>query len=548
MDSTFLITAAISGITAIVFYVFQLSLFVKTSYDQRRFKRFFRRKSDYEIELLGDMRDSYPQIIPAGKAGSDLNALIGEINIYLEKTKGTSDYEFIRNKVERKLNMLRDRSTTYLAFPTYLGLMGTFVGVFIGIFMFLSGFDDVGNISDESIKNLLTGILVSMSTSFFGLLLTTINNGRAGKARKVVEDDKNDFFDFIQTEVTKTASASLVYAISKLHDTVDKFEPSFSTVIDGFKTAFNDCTRAFGDDFKRNVSAVTSAVEVMGGNIDKINKNIDLQQRVLDTIKSKDLVSGMDKYIQAAALLEGTAKSLGKFEEARKMMLAATQEAIAIQNQYIDSLRVPRDIAIQLNQILNRITEFEKNVNDVGRALNQREILGDDVVVAIKNKIDAISRKSRIADRFLDLSDEALEKLYGEQTAVIDGMNNRYRKAIAGHIEGFEGLLTSLTKELKDRHKEFMKSMEENLSVESVRQEFTNLRKLESIERTVISLVSTSVKPEDVKNGVMELQENVNSIKNEIKPQLESISNNTKSLAGSESRSRRSWFRKRKAD
>ena len=138
--------------------------------------------------------------------------------------------------------MRYDQSTVHLAFPTYLGLMGTFSGVFLGILMFLAGFDDVDGITDESIKNLLIGVLVSMSTSLVGLFLTTINNGLAGEARKKIEDDKNEFYDFIQVYITKTASASLVSAISKLHDTVDKFEPAFSSVIEGFKEAFNECT------------------------------------------------------------------------------------------------------------------------------------------------------------------------------------------------------------------------------------------------------------------------------------------------------------------
>ena len=92
---------------------------------------------------------------------SDLNELIKEINNYVVKTKGTTDFSVIQNKVERKLNMRYDQSMSLLSFPTYLGLMGTFLGVFLGITMFISGFDNAGNISDDSIKNLLSGVLVS---------------------------------------------------------------------------------------------------------------------------------------------------------------------------------------------------------------------------------------------------------------------------------------------------------------------------------------------------------------------------------------------------
>lgn len=521
-----------SGLAFAIFLCFQLYFFWGTMKARKVFRNFFEKTVAYSRHLCGAENDQYPQIDLIGKPKSDLNNLIEEINTYLFKTKGTSDYEFIRNKVERKLNMRYDQSTVHLAFPTYLGLMGTFSGVFMGIFMFLSGFD-ANSISDESIKNLLMGVLVSMSTSLVGLFLTTINNGLAGEARKKIEDDKNEFYDFIQTEVTKTASASLVSAISNLHDTVDKFEPAFSTIIDGFKAAFNECTRAFGEDFKENVHAVTSAVEVMGENMNKINENIDLQKRVLNTLKSGEFVRGMDKYIEASNHFVSITQSLNKFEEARKMMLAAAQEAINLQNQYSESLKVPHEVAVRVNQILDRIKDFENNVNETGRALTKRDILGNDVINTIQDQIRGISKKGKIADKFLDMADGKLEDLYSQQTAVINEMNRRYKKAIEEHIEGFETMITNQTSDLEKCHKEFLEAIEERFNVEDVRQEFTNLRKLETIEQNVASIASSAVKPEDIHKEIQEIQNELKSLKNELKPELTAINKNTKSNASS---------------
>ena len=152
----------------------------------------------------------YPQLVEVGTPYSDFNELIKEINLYVIKTKGTTDFSVIQNKVERKLNMRFDQSMTHLSFPTYLGLMGTFLGVFLGITMFILGFDGAGNISDDSIKNLLSGVLVSMLIRLVGLVLTTINNAKAGDARAKIEEDKNDFFDYVQTELMPTLNVSLV--------------------------------------------------------------------------------------------------------------------------------------------------------------------------------------------------------------------------------------------------------------------------------------------------------------------------------------------------
>jgi citrate lyase gamma subunit len=514
--STLVVTIISSVIVFVIFLGFQIKYFTDTKKHREIFQNFFEKNRPYSSVLKGYDNDLYPEIAEVGKDNSDLNSLIKEINIYLYKTKGTSDYEFVRNKVERKLNMRYDQSTVHLAFPTYLGLMGTFMGVFMGISTFLWGFDGNGSVSDDSIRNLLVGVLVSMGTSLVGLFLTTINNHYAGEARKKIEDDKNEFYDFIQTDVTKTASASLVSAISKLHDTVDKFEPAFSTVIEGFKKAFDDCTKAFGDDFKQNVRAVTDAVNVMGANMDKINKNIDLQERLLATLKSGELIKGLDKYIEASNHFVSITQSLNKFEEARRMMLAAAQEAIALQNKYNEDLKVPREIAVRVNQILDRIKDFENSVNEAGHALTKRDILGNDIIEAIRDQIKGISKKGKIADKYLEMADVKLENLYTEQTKVISEMNTRYKEAIKGHIEGFENMLTKQTEELESRHSAFIQAIEEKFNIEDIRQEFTNLRKLDEIETKLAQISSTVSDNKDISESIKSVRNSVQEVKRAV--------------------------------
>lgn len=516
----------------VVFFILQFCVCVYTQIRLHGFRSFFRKKADYALSIERIDETVYPQIDLVGQEKSDLNFLIAEINNYLFKTKGTSDYEFIRNKVERKLKMCYDQSTVYLVFPTYFGLLGTFLGVFMGIYMFLQGMDEAGNISDESIKNLLNGVLVSMFTSFVGLLLSTFNNGVAGAARKQIDDDKNAFYDFIQTEVTKTANASLVAAISNLHDTVDRFEPAFTKVIEGFKSAFEECTKAFGDDFKENVQAVTKAVKVMGQNMDKINQNVELHQKLLSTIKSQDMVRGMDKYIEAANHFVGITKSLNKFEEARRMMLAAAQEAIEVQNTYNESLKIPMEVAIRINQILERIKDFENNLKQMGEALVKRDILGNDIVNTLQAQINAIKVKSKIADSFLELADGKLEDLYKEQTAAISNLNNRYQLAIESHIVNFGNMLDKQTAELETRHNEFMKAVEDRFSVEDVCQEFIKLRKLDAIDKRLSNIAASSVTSQQMQESIGELRNQLDALKEAVTLELAAINKNTKENKG----------------
>lgn len=494
------------------FAVVQIYFFCVTWTSRSRFNNFFKKTKNYETYLEETQGGFLTQLSEVGQPNSDLNNLIKEINHYVLKTKGTTDFSVIQNKVERKLNMRYDQSTVHLSFPTYIGLMGTFAGVFVGIMNFLGGFSSIDGITDLSITELLNGVLVSMITSLVGLLLTTFSNALSGNARKSVEEDKNEFFDFVQTELMPSLDVSMVAAITKLHETVDRFEPAFDGVINRFQQTFDRCTKAFGDNFEKNVVAVAGAVELMGKNMEKINENIDLQEKLIATMKSDEFAKGMERYIEASNNFVSITQSLNKFEEARRMMIAAAQETIVLQNQLAESMKVPREVAIRINQILDRIKNFEASINSLGDSLRNREIIGNDVLNAIQDQLKGISKKGKITEKYLEMADGKLEDLYTEQTKVLGEMNKRYREALDVHIAGFEQMIAKQTKDLINRHSEFMQAMEDNLSVEQIQQEFMALRRLEPIENTIKKLQESGVDAITFKNLVGDLEKQLKSV------------------------------------
>lgn len=466
----------------LVFLSLQLKYFWETNICRSLFKNFFERKEAYGTTFVNLENEDILQLKKVGRnKQADLNLLIEEINHYVVKTKGTTDFSVIQNKVERKLNMRYEQAIAKQAFPTYLGLMGTFAGVFLGILMFNAGFDNTGNVTDASIKNLLYGVLISMSTSLIGLLLTTINNAKISDVRKRIEEDKNSFYDFVQTELMPSLDVSMVLAITRLHETIDRFEPAFDGIINRFQQTFDRCTNAFGNTFEQNVTVVSQAVHTMGCNMDNINENIRLQEKLLAQLKTKELIRGMEKYIAATDHFENITQSLERFEETREILLQATQESVRIQNSYAESLKIPREIAVSINKILDRIRKFEENINRVGEQLAQRDVLGNDVVNAIQEQLNGILKKNKVAEKYLENADEKLDSLFKEQTKLIDEMNRRYGAALAEHIEGFEYLLNEQTEELKKRHSEFLNEMNVKLNIEDIRKEFLNLQTLNSI-------------------------------------------------------------------
>lgn len=523
---SFIVTIIISVIIALAFIFSQCYYFIETSKCISLYKNFFKKEDPYRTYSTSINQEYVPQIAKVGSLASDLNNLICEINHYIVKTKGTSDFSIIQNKVERKLNLRFDQSVAKLSFPTYIGLMGTFTGVFLGILMFILGFDGAGNISDDSIKNLLIGVMISMGTSLSGLMMTTINNAKCGEAKKIVEEEKNEFYDFIQTELMPSLDVSMVAALSKLHSTVDKFEPAFDRVIKNFQETFDRCTKAFGVDFERHVRTISGAVNAMGENMDKINKNIKLQDKLISTLKSDEISKGMEKFIEAGEHFNLVTKSIYEFERMRDILLSSTQETINLQEQYNESLSIPLKIVLKINQILDRITTFEEAIKKTGEDLRDRNILGDGLLKRINQHIDAFEKKDFTAVKYLEIADAGLQGMFNTQTKILNEVNNRSKEALENHIKGFENMLKTQMDQIEAQHEEFIDALKEKFGVEEVREEFTNLRRLEAIDEKISEIADKLVLPQKIDDIMKEISNVENQIRM-LKSELGSININT---------------------
>lgn len=236
-------------------------------------KNFFSKKEGYStydsITVDADTDKSTKSVVIKNVANDDaeLKSLIQDINAYIRKSKGTVAFSIIQNKTERRISMLYEIATSKLSFPTHIGLMGTFAGVFVGLLMFLGGTLYSGEITDANIQSLIAGVLVSMITSWCGISRLISSHRAASEATNQIDRDKNEFYEWVQNELMPSVDVSMVEAIGKLHETIDQFEPTFSKVIVEFKDAFKNVTGAFGNEFRQSVQVVASAVDTMGQNM-----------------------------------------------------------------------------------------------------------------------------------------------------------------------------------------------------------------------------------------------------------------------------------------
>ena len=175
-------------------------------------KEFFLETSQYKIvEINGE------KTISVGNVEGNLKTLIIELNKYISRNRGTTDFSVIQNKTERYANSIFEDATSNIAFPTYMGLQGTFIGVFLGLLGFvLPNLIGISSDEESDVSRLVIGVVVSMITSFFGLWYTTKSNKRATINKKIMDERKNQFYDFIQNELMPALGTSVVAALTQL--------------------------------------------------------------------------------------------------------------------------------------------------------------------------------------------------------------------------------------------------------------------------------------------------------------------------------------------
>ena len=476
-------------ITVAAFAVIQLVFFNFTFFKLNELNFFFPSKkwetTDGEdgLTLIAEPEDSQHAL-----------ELVREINDYIKNTNGAVEYAVIKDKTERRIDSLYEFATSKISFPTYLGLMGTFFGVYIGLKCFNAGLGQGdGGITDQMVKELIGGIIVSMVTSLVGLVLMTISNIHASNVQKKVDAQKDEFFEFLQMSVIPTLGTNVSSSLNRLRSTIGKFEPSFRAVIEEFKEAFRDCTDMFKGTFAENAEVLTKAVAEMGSNMTLINENIQKQEQLLTTLRQRDMVTTLDKFVTAANSFDSVTTSIQKLEEAKERIIASTNTLAEKQETYNQSLEIPTRLLQQVNSILNRVTTFEQSINALGVNIEQTQLLGNTQINAIEEQLNALKAKHRLVSGYQETQVDELDKIYQEQSQAVKDLSDAFKRVVAQNKDDIETAMDDFKKAYDDivrkcktgveqKLEEFITALNKTLDVEDANRKLSNLDRLQALE------------------------------------------------------------------
>ena len=461
--------------------------------------------SGYKIYFIDDVC----QIKPV-KDKEQLNSLIEEINLYVQKSIGTADFNIIQNKTERKIESLYEHATAELSFPTYIGLMGTFTGTFLGLVGFLVSGNDL---SDESkVTNLIIGVLVSMLTSLFGLVLTTRSNHLAAVTKKELDQQKDIFLDFIQLELipklqttVTTLQQTLEGFVPKFDEVISNFEKTFSGVIGRFKDTFDECTKNFGTEFRQNTRLISHTVSTLNDSIGHITENVENQRKLLEELRSESMFYTLERFVEAANTFQGTTSAINEYNEMLRSLLASTQSVIKLQTDYANSLHVPQSIVLQLNRILDRITTFEQNINALGENIAQTKMLGNQELLLIQKHLESFEEKKPLADRFLDTSNEELELLFREQGKLVKALFDNYQQQMENERDELSAFVRETMQIITKKKNDLLTHLEKAFDVGNVNAMFSHLKSLPEIEKKLEEIEKGIIRNEQLEQHIKQL-------------------------------------------
>lgn len=278
------------------------------------------------------------------------------INQYLRKNIGAiSDFNLLKDIVERYCDSERENVNTQVPVPMYLGLMGTILGIIIGLIALISsgGIKDLAS-DTNGISSLLLGISMAMSVSFVGILATTIASWKNKDANSKNEKEKNEFYSFLQAELLPRIYKDSVSDLSTLENNLNKFNNIFTKNIVKFESSFETISNIVED--QKEVIELINNLDVK--NLSKANVDV-LKQINLNVAQFEhfnDYMIKTNEYVRDINKLNGTLNKQLTLQNSIEKMYTF----------FVDEMN---QIEQRKSKMIDQVSNFDNTYNDTLNAL-----------------------------------------------------------------------------------------------------------------------------------------------------------------------------------
>lgn len=348
-----------------------------------------------------------------------MKMVVDGINKYLCRNKGSAnDFYLMKDIVERYCDADEEEINVQQPIPLYLGLMGTMIGIIVGIGSIaldggLTGDDIMNNISP-----LMTCVAIAMVASLVGILCTTLISWKSKNATTSVEAAKNSFYSWLQTEFIPRLSTDTSSELHLLSQNLTLFNQTFQNNIEGLD-------RSLG--------------------------------RVQDTSQDQVELMRMIQDIDVKNVAEANVKVLRELEK--------NTPALAQFNSYINSTTSYLKAVTSLNEQINVHLDRTKAIEDMGtffkdeiKQIEARKKYINQTVADVDNTLrNAVNElKESTHQQIKILQDNSIKEIDLVETTLRE-QRDSFATTISSYFEGLEGKfdrlvenLDTATKEVKD--------------------------------------------------------------------------------------------------
>ena len=366
------------------------------------------------------------------------------INAYLDKNKnGISDFSLMKDIVDRNCDAAEEEINTQIPIPLYLGLVGTMIGILVGIgYLWISGgLSDLLNAngndllntesissSSKGVEALLGGVALAMISSILGILLTTFGSIRAKNVKSKVEKNKHVFLSWLQKELLPSLKSDVSGALIEMSRNLQEFNSTFSSNTGDLGKSLSQINESYvlqtqllnavkqiadKDVSLQNIQLYT-ALKNSTEEIGTLAKYLNNTNQYLENVKA--LNEKLDHYENRTQFIEYASKFYAKHENWLTENIETANRAMKDSVEKYDksvseALRtIQENLEIQMRNfgeiIVKQQEKLGEKTKEIDRIVDELKNLS-----AIKDSISKFDSATKEQNRKIDSLTQSIEKL-----------------------------------------------------------------------------------------------------------------------------------------
>lgn len=391
MGITEIITIIIIGIIIII----QFRLFRSNRLRMTEFREIFKESKSWAYQT----EDGNVTKIE-GKGNKTYLEIQRSINEYLSNNKGSViNFDLLKDAIDRHCDSLEEDISAQTPIPLYCGLVGTMLGVIIGLIPALSSGDFASHTTE-----LLLGVAMAMSASVVGILLTTFNSLGFKQCKLEKERGENSFIVWMQANLLPKLSEDASKAFNKMVRNLNQFNANFA----------------------QNSRELKSTLK-------EVNASYEIQADIIDTIQSLDMMEMARANVTVLTELKDCTDKLQAFNKYIEKLNEFTEQVQVYLTQF-SNFQVLENIAQffkdEIQAIDQRKGEIAKQVGDLDLYLKKsfQQIAdtshnnSEELAVALKKQCDKFNQLAAEQERTFAESSQKIQQMFEEQMRQMPGV------------------------------------------------------------------------------------------------------------------------------